>query len=289
MKTKMNVAETTKKLIKVRVRVSSWMGQVRSDEGQYELAKNHDAEKDALSVGLALLPKAVQKEIRDHVIGIRKAVAKASLPFEDGGYRILKATEYSRLNAEIQKRQSDFQTYIHDEVYMKYDELRFMAQTRLGSLFDEDSFPTLESIMGRYGACLFVQPIENLEDLRIDGIPDAELAKIKEDTLAEYEKNLVAGQMELVQSIRKAVEAILEKTDNEGSRYKRALENLSELCDSVPALNILGSDELEKLAKQIKKKIATKDSNTIKENKTVKTAVVKASKSMIDELDKIEF
>lgn len=286
---KINVAETTKSLIKVRVRVSSWLGNVKSNEGQQELAYNHNAEADAVSVGMNLLPKLVQKEIRDHAVGIRKALKKASLPFEDGGYRIMKATEYSKLNKEIQRRKDAFKTFIHDEIFMKYDEIRFMSQVRLGSLFDDEAFPSAETIMDRFDVHLFVQPIQNLEDLRITGMSESEIEKIKEDTMAEYERNLISGQMELVNGIRQAVEVIVGKTGNESSRYKRALEKLGELCDSVPSLNILDSDELNKLAKAIKTKIANVDSNVIKESENVKTNIKKQAESFVDALDKLSF
>lgn len=285
----MNVENSASKLLKVRVRVSSWMGNVKSDEGQTELTRNHGVEKDALRVGLSLLPKSVQKEVRDHVIGIRKAVDKVSIMFEKGGFRIMKATEFSKLNAEIQKRRQDFLEYVHDEIYMKYDELTTMAAARLGSLYDENDFPSRDIILTKYNAKPVVQRVDNLKDFQIEGISEKEAEELRKEALADFEANLKEGMMEVVANLRKAVVAIKDKTKDEGSRYKRALENLGELCDSIPTLNIVDSSDLNKLAAEIKTKIAGQNSDSIKEDKKVAKKLAKTAESFTEALDNLVF
>lgn len=286
---KTSIESVSKNLVKVRVRISAWTGNAKSLEGRQELAMDHAAEADAVTVGLHILPKALQKQIRDHSIGIRKVVKSLSLPFEDGGYRILKSSEYSRLNKEVQRRKDAFENFVYDEIYLKYNELTHIARKRLGSLFNEDMFPDSDQILKRFGVRMSVQPVENLDDLQIKGISNDELEEIKRATKEELENNLLEGQMDLVRNLRKMVENIIDKTDKEGSRYKRALENLKELCDSVPMLNIFESEELNNLAKSIKEKIAETDSDSIKDDPKVAKAIKVEASSFVDALDQISF
>lgn len=285
----MNIENSASKLLKVRVRVSSWMGSVKSDEGQTELAQNHGAEKDALRVGLSLLPKSVQKEIRDHVIGIRKAVDHVSIMFEKGGFRIMKAVEFSRLNAEVNKRRYAFLEYIHDEVYQKHGELVAMAAARLGSLFDESDFPSQDEILSKYNAKMVVQRVDNLKDFQIEGISDKEADELRKEALADFEANLKEGMMEVVGRLRKAVVEIQDKTKSEDSRYKRALENLAEMCDVVPTLNIIDNEALNNLAAEIKAKIAGQNSEAIKEDKKVAKKLAETAATFTEALDNLVF
>ena len=172
---------------------------------------------------------------------------------------------------------------------MKYDVLKEMAQRRLGDLFRYDSFPEKEDIMDRYSAVLFFEPITDMTDLRIEGLTDAELETIKAETIREYEANLKSAQSELVANLKKSVEGILKKTETEGSRYKRALQNLSELTDSVVSLNILEDKNLNDIAKKIKKEIAETDRNVIKESDNVKSKLKSKSKEILETLDEITF
>ena len=285
---KIDASSVIKKLVKTRIRVSSFNGNVKSTDGQYELANSNNADADSINVGVSMFPKSVQQQIREHSIGIRKAVAKASLPFQDGGYRIMPAKDYPALNKEVQKRVEAFRSYVYDEIYMN-DVLKEMAQRRLGDLFRYDSFPEKEDIMDRYSAVLFFEPITDMTDLRIEGLTDAELETIKAETIREYEANLKSAQGELVANLKKSVEGILKKTETEGSRYKRALQNLSELTDSVVSLNILEDKNLNDIAKKIKKEIASTDGNLIKESKTAKSKLKSKSKEILETLDEITF
>lgn len=286
---KIDTAKVTKKLVKTRVRVSAYNGNVRSDDGQKELAESNNAEKDSVIVGVSMFPKEIQKKIRDHTSGIRQTLRKASLPFQDGGYRILNAKNYPKLRLEILKRREDFRTFVYDEIVLKHDEIKQMAETRLGTLFDSSDFPDQDKIMDRFDAVIFCEPIQDLTDLRIEGLTENELEQIKSDTIAEYEAGLKSAQMELVSNLRKAVDTIKSKTANESSRYKRALANLADVCDSVADLNILEDENLTKITEAIKVKIASKDSDTIKENETVKAELKKDSIDLIDALDQITF
>jgi hypothetical protein len=288
-KMKKDVSEVTKKLVKVRVRVSSWNGNVKNNTGKIELATNHDADKDALNVGVSMLPKTIQKSIRDFANGIRNEVKARSLPFQDGGYRIIPAKNYPELNRVIQEKIENFRSYVNDEIIMKYDEIKEYTKRRLGSLYSESDFPDVNELVNRYGACLFIEPIADLDDIRIDGIDAGELKKIKDNTLAEYEDNLIKGQMDLVNKLKDAVKTILDKTESEKSRYKRALEKLGEICDVVPELNIFGSETLDNLAKDIKTKIAGQNSDALATSKVVQKKVVTASKDIISQLNNLTF
>ena len=93
----------------------------------------------------------------------------------------------------------------------------------------------------------------------------------------------------MVANLKKSVEGILKKTETEGSRYKRALQNLSELTDSVVSLNILEDKKLNDVAKLIKKEIAETDSNMIKESSRVKSKLKNKSKEILETLDEITF
>ena len=63
---KIDASSVIKKLVKTRIRVSSFNGNVKSTDGQYELANSNNADSDAINVGVSMFPKSVQQQIREH-------------------------------------------------------------------------------------------------------------------------------------------------------------------------------------------------------------------------------
>lgn len=283
-----NMTDISKKLIKIRVSISCWNGNVRSEQGASELCASHGAESEDVNAGVTLLPKAVQKELRDHVTGIRKCVKRVSIPWKDTGDRIIKAADYADLNKEVKTRVANYRNFVMDEVVSKYDELYGMAERRLNGLFDGSKFPSAEQIANKYGATLLIEPITNPNDIRLDGISEDDLEQIKTETVKEYQTSLKEGQQEILENFANAVQNIMSKTDREKSRYGKAVNSLVDLCDSITKLNVLDDPRLTKIAEDIKSKLGNITTDEMKEPAN-QNKVKTVGKDLLDVIGNIQF
>ena len=279
----------TDKLIKVKVTISTWFGNVQSKTGQAELATAHNAQRSDVRAGVSLLPKTVQDRLRKHTIAMRTLVKNNSLPFQDGGVRLMDASEYVKINRELQGMEEAYRIFVMDEIIDKYAELKEMARSRLNGLFDEGKFPTETAILGKYSVRKFIEPISTGEGLKITGLSEAEMEEIRSDAQAEYATELVNGQKDLLIDLGKAIENITGKLGSEGARYKGAVKNLVDLTERIEKLNYLGVPEVSAIAQEVREKFGSIEANDLKESRRLQNSVKSDGKNLMEKLGEISF
>jgi len=283
------VEAVSKKLVKVSPRISVFMGVRSSKKGKMELCESHNADHGAINASVHLLPKHLQKKLRDHSNGIRDCITKYSIPYSDG-CRIMKASNYPKLQVELDKRKAAYKIFVQDEIIANYDSIIKMAQTRLNGLYVDGMFPNKDVLASKYGVHLIVEPMTNTDDVNfvIEGLNQSQIDEIRANLRKEIEQNLKEGQMKAVNELREAVNNIFEKTKNEdGSRYKAAVRNLVDLCNNVENTNVLEIPELTQVAQDIKKKLGKVSGSAIKANAGAAKKVAKEAVDLMAAIDAI--
>jgi len=287
---KNTVENASKMLIKVSPRISVFLGGVRSRQGKDELALNHGADRDSVNAGVELLPKHLQKKLRDHTVGIRDIVKNYSIPYSDG-VRVMKASKYPEMIKQLDQKIATYKIFVVDEIIGNYDSIKNLAKVRLNGLYNDKMFPNKEVMAEKYGAKIIVEPLSlNDSNFLIDGLDENQINEIKENVRKELEENLIEGQKRVIQELRSAIANILEKTKNEdGARYKGAINNLIEQCNKIDSTNVLEISELTSLTCDIKKKFGNVTANGLKNNKKGVERVAKDAVELMDALDSITF
>lgn len=285
-----NVNDISTTLMKVTVNISCWGGIVKSRTIQNETATRHGIAVDATRSKVVMLPKSVMGKLTKHITSIRSFVEDNTLPFQNGGVRIIKASNYLKFLTHLDKLVDDYKVYVYDEIYSKYDELKDMAKERLNGLYDDSRFPMKETICDKYGVSKDTEPLTDVNDIRINGLNELEIEKIKSDLSESYQDKMINGQKAILGKLGDVVQSIAEKLDKDGgTRYKGAIRNLMQLCDTVVRLNYLEISEIDELAKDIKDKFKDVTADRVKSSKTIKNNVKNDTTSVLNKLGSIKF
>lgn len=229
----------------------------RLDKDQTEKVNDDaGAVTGAARVNKHLLPDFPELEaVQKYAAGFRNFVYRRTLPWDDGGARIGRATRHLDFMTEVGDAIRDFDVLV-DAAIGKYDEARANAQFTLGAMYDASDYPGVAELRAKFSISLDVMPLPDVGDFRVvEGLsPDEVEPLIQAATQATEQKVGACKDLayeRLYTAVRKMADTL---ADFEAKRIRKfndtLMGNLSELVCVMPALNITGDAMLTDLTAQ---------------------------------------
>lgn len=246
--------------------VSRWGGH-RFDRGATaEVHAAKGADQDSGNYNKRLLPKGSSAKIDAVVNAARDYHRRVTLPWLDGGVRILPSTNYMDYAKEMQ----DFRRAFEQEVaafFKLYPELQKQAQKKLKALFNQADYPTITELKRFYQWDLLIQPFPSDKDFRVE-VPDlgrlqADLKSRMDQVYKEAMADVGARILEEVGHMAERLKAY--KPGKPGERRAQGMfresmiSNVSALVDILPSLNLEDDPKLTKIIATMKKDLCGHD------------------------------
>ena len=149
-----------------------------------------------------------------------------------------------------------------------YDDNVDQARLDLGKLFRIEDYPSKEALHGRFGFRYRIVPVPDADHFMAQLASD-DTARVKRDIESQIEERLHEAVGDLYRRLGEAVERVSERLQ-EGEDGKplifrnSMIENIRDLVDVVPRLNIFGDDRLARLCQDVKDRIAHADPDTLR-------------------------
>ena len=189
------------------------------------------------------------------------------LPWDDQGSRLLTVANYERytelLDGLRERMVRERARFIED-----YDDNVDQARLDLGRLFRIEDYPAKEALQGRFGIRYRIVPVPDADHFMARLASD-DTARVKRDIESQIEERLHDAVGDLYRRLGEAVERVSERLQ-EGEDGKpfvfrnSMIENIRDLVDVVPRLNIFGDDRLALLCQDVKDRIAHADPDTLR-------------------------
>lgn len=217
-----------------------------------------------------------QQKIRNYITGI-------SLPWLDGGWRLIKSVDFINTKRELDKLIEDFNKATK-EFIDNYKVIQQKDMQELGSAYNPNDYPNEESMANKFGVHLVIEKIAET-DFRNSGWDAAIIQEMQDNALAEFENRLNAGKIEIVTRLRDELAHLAERLAK-GSFKQNSLTNIQEAIASIRNLNITDDSALETLVSNIGAIIPT-DAEEVRDSQTKIDETkenVKVSIEAVDEL-----
>ena len=246
----------------VSLRISTWSGRRYDREASDHVAAHHDASSSAGRYNKLLLPKPAFAAMTAVVSDARKKHYEQSLPWDDQGSRLLTVANYDRytdlLNG-LRERMVRERTRFIDDYDTNIDE----ARLNLGKLFRIDDYPSKDSLLAKFSVRYRITPVPDADHFMAKLACD-DTDRVKRDIDADNAERLGEAVTDLYRRLGEAVDRVSNRLadDDDGKPLvfrDSMIENIRELVDVVPRLNIFGDHRLAALCDQVKDKIATAD------------------------------
>lgn len=214
-------------------------------------AKSKNSQVGSVKVVKALFDKKDLSDMRTHVTEARKVHMRMTLPWNDGGQRLLPSSMFSDYQAEMMECKSNFEYTV--ELFVKdYDMIKNRAKLRLGDLYCEDDYPSVNEVADRFRMRTSIVPMPKSDDFRAQGLSDVDVAVLKKEMEKElHEKSKFAIQ-DIISRLRDAFNHLGEKLNQDKSRiHQTTVDHVFDALEDAQKLNVYDNDTLDKLVSGI--------------------------------------
>lgn len=226
----------------------------------------------------------------DHLAGIvrqssatRRAHDEKTLPWQDSGVRILPAKLYLEWQEEINDHKSKFDRMVSDFIY-NWDTYVEEAKQNLNGMFRDRDYPTKSELERKFGIKASIFNIPDSSDFRVK-MMDANGEEIKariDTSIKEAESNI---KKELFVKVLEPVKRMAEKLKNEKGIFRNTLvENLREVVEIFPKMNIVGDPVLEGFVEELKE-ISSANPEALRNDRRERKAVAEEAERIAKKME----
>lgn len=279
----MNTIREKAMLASLTVRV--WGGKKHDRDITEEVARTHGAKGDVGRYTKFLIDREKLKAVQSVANEIRNTFWSNTLPWDDNGTRLLTNDNYLVCMEKIGALKSKFEDAV-TEFKDIYPSLIEDAKKKLNGMFKETDYPRLSDIAAKFGIDVELVPLPDTADLRI-GLSEDEVARIKADIERRTEERLEEGMKDLWSRLHDRISHVAEVLGNRDAVIRDSLiENLVEICDLAPNINVAGDKELNRLCAKIKTEVGAYSGKRLRSSNRLRSAVTESARINVGEVER---
>ena len=254
------------KLILVRLKTHAWSARKFDKKASNEVAKLAGKE-DATDIGRfnkTLIEKDAIEPVRTARNELYNRHKFMTAPWTDDGVRVLTSELYFEYTKTIREATAQYNHEVTRFVDVVYPAARDAAKTRLGPLYREQDYPTIEELRHSLRAPeVHFEPLPNPEDVRVWGVGEVAAREIERDVRNSVQEAIDAAHAHVAGALITRAQEFVDKVrryDKHESRtlYETAIENLRDVINLVlSGLNVKQDAALADMARQLE--IALRD------------------------------
>lgn len=268
--------------IKVSISGSTWKKQDKN--AAQETADKHNAEHDRVETVLTMMRKEDRLPIQQIGSAARVWLKERTGRWDDTGWRFIANANYNKIREGLEEFKAKYSEEL-DKLCARRDELASAWEAGRGSLGDQFSFPTEDEFRAKYTFDVLSEPIVDANDLRLKHISPAAAAEIAASVKQQQGETIQQALKDIVAKLQSAIEHAHTKLADDKQIFRDStIENIREVCELVPMLNVTNDPWIAKVAKEIAEGFAKVEPEAVREDKEERKKVASAAKGMLERL-----
>ena len=268
------------KAMLARLTISQWSARKHDKTVSAEVERAHAAH-DAGRFNKLLVSKALLDPVSKLAGNIRAYHYSQTLPWNDGGDRLLPSILFADYTAEIRRFKGEFQALVRTLVAAYPAEVQ-AARNRLGTMYNAADYPDAYELHTRFNIDIEFVPVPDAKDFRVDVSEEA-----ADEIRTQITTSVNARQAEAVKDcyrrVRDVVSKLYERLSVENAVFKDSLiNNARDLMAVLPGLNITQDPELFTLHNEINALLV--DPQMLRNNPAARKATADAADAILAKL-----
>jgi len=271
-----------KKGMVVYLQISTWTARKYDRKISREIEDQYHA-NEAGRYNKILIAKQFLSNIQKIVSNARAFHYENTLPWFDNGGRLLPAANYFDYIARIKTFKDKFEYEVNKFISM-YADYKDEARNRLNSMFRDDDYPNVETLLIKYALSTQINPIPDADDFRVT-LNQNEVNSIKAAIEEQVKKSTDQAMTDLWLRLFKVVEHMVERLGKVDHKFKNSLvTNITELCELLPKLNITDDINLTTAMNEIKTKLTEFSPTTLREDVAIRSKTAKEAEIILNKM-----
>lgn len=262
----------------VDLNLSVWTGRKMDKKTSDEvvLAKSAHS-KQAASVSKHLLAgNDTLARIQKHAALVRNWHYEQTLPWSDGGSRLLPMKSFFNYKAQLGDFEQEFNSLI-EEFVREYPVLVSAAAFQLGDLFDRDEYPDVTELNDKFKLKYVFLPVPEMGDFRVDvGTEAKEELQLQYDKF--YQSKLDDAMKDMWDRLHDSLSKLSERLDYSEGGVKKIFRdtivtNALDLCSMLSNLNVTNDPKLEDARRKLEETLSGIEATDLRESPALRNDV----------------
>ena len=270
------------KAMLVHLNISFWTARKYDRKISREIEIQYNAD-EAGRYNKILIANEYLANIRKMVSAARTFHYENTLPWNDNGGRLLPAANYFNYVKAMQNLQADFDRETANFIRV-YPDLKNEAKLRLNGMFEEEDYPDISTLRDKYAFSSQVTPVPEADDFRVK-LNDSEVDSIKQSIEKQVQNSTREAMNDLWNRLYRVVNHMAERLADPDNKFKNSLvDNIVDLCDLLPRLNITSDPKLEKALLEVRQKLTANDSQTLRDSNDIRSQTALEAQKILDKM-----
>lgn len=267
----------------VNLQLGTWVGQRLDKAASQRVVEEANAAAGAARVNKHLISDEAMKAIKQAQNAVRTHFYTGTLPWKDNGDRVLSRKAYMRFIQRHEELTTAFYTAVDEFCTKVYPAEREKAEFRMGELFNPDDYPSARAIRQRFYVHLDIDPVAEAGDFRVQmdaGHADAIKASI-EQALTDRVGRAMGHVWDRLAEV---LGNFAERTKSGDGIRVELVQNLREIVDLLPEMNITNDAQLEGIRQQIEKRLIGYEAADLRKDDTARAKAAKDAQAIMDQM-----
>jgi len=287
--TKENILQ--KKAMLVQFSASVYSGRKKDKNAANTVSREYGNEVALGNYVKQSIPAEYLKGIQSAVNEFRLFLYTHTLPWSHKGELLLTTELYDKITEKQRECKTDFETLVQDFL-VNYETYIQDAKGRLNGLFNQEDYPTRSKIERKFAWSIDFAPVPAGNDLKVD-LAEEDIKAISADIESKNNTALKNAMDSVWQRVFDSVKALSDKMKE--TRQKKGdevspifrdslIENIRDLVELLPALNITGDPALEQARRDLENDLAGIDPVELRESKESRKEIAEKADKILDNI-----
>lgn len=285
-----------RRAILVNFSISAYGGQITDKKLTREMS-SLGIKQSQIRVVRQLLFDAV-KHVNTPINSTRQRHYFLTMPWTRTGYALLPTANFDRYKKEVTDGFEAIREALNDVAGSDHAFSKWIATDRerwfamgVGHLWNRDYYPTREEFRNSYSWHVEFEPVPSAKHIVLD-IEREELEKIQLEVAHRTQLQIRDSMQSAWQRLYKLVQHMHESLDEYGASISGTnrtktfrdslVENVADLVEILPALNIAGDADLHAMTEDVREKLLKYDPNKLREDATARNDVRKSASNILN-------
>jgi len=234
-----------------------------------------------------IVPAEIFKSLITARNAIKALVEAHTLPWKDNGERILMRNMFTRFVEQYGTLEKNFVAAADefcDRLYPAARERAAFNDTGMGALFNPDDYPAPDTLRHKFYVTLRYEPIPEAADFRVQ-LDEAHVDAIKKQMEETMNERLGVAMKDVWLRLITVIQHYADKmADTKAIFRDSTVNNMIELVDTLPGLNIMGDPNLKAIRRRLAETLYQVDPDTLRKDDTARAQAAADAQAILEDM-----